>query len=267
VILEEKAYLFDFNKFEDVYRQPSCSMKFETCKNTEGLGCLYSHKQRNVVILPGKVETAVQVYDSERDSCSHFDLGEVPAAISGNIHGDVFAYTCSQGTKIHLCKLEDGTKYKTFSRGSKAAEVTSIVFDKFCFRMVVASKKDTIHVFALPSELALNGKNPEEVKSSIYTFESEEPNSKSIPHNIMESQINPKGGLFSRMFGASEETSYLKVYISSPEKQVAITEDSQLLIVTQEGKYFHIDITSKGNVYEGDDNLHVEELVKSAGDQ
>lgn len=260
--MEEKAYLFDFNQTEGVYKQPSCIKKFKTVSNTKGLGCLYSYKQRNVVILPGKVATAVQIYDSAGEKSSEYDLGEEPATISANIHGDIFAYTGHQGSKIHLCKLEDGTKYRTFYRGKGSAEVTSIVFDNFCFRMVVASKKETIHVFALPSELALNGKDAEEVKSSLCTFEEDDPNSKSLPTSLMESQINPKGGLFSRVFGPTEESSYLKVYISSPEKQVAII-NNMLLIATQDGKMYHLNIKTTGSITEKDADLKEIELVQA----
>jgi len=57
VILENKAYLFDFKVEDRKYKEPTLTKKFITPDNSKGLGCLYSHHQRNVVILPGSTPT------------------------------------------------------------------------------------------------------------------------------------------------------------------------------------------------------------------
>ena len=217
-----------------------------------------------MVILPGKTEKTVQIYDSAiGEEISEFEVDEIPHVIAGNIHGDVLAYAGVDGTKIYLHKLEDGSLFKTFNRGMKSMEVNQIVFDKFCFRMAVASTGDTIHVFSLPKDLALNGKTPEEVKMSLISL-GEDQNDKSTPGSIFESRINPKGGIFG-YFSSSAETSYLKVYITSPEKHLAIV-DQNLLVLTQEGKLYKVDIQKQGKVYENSSDLIVHDLIKPEGE-
>jgi hypothetical protein len=251
----EKAYLFDLNKKYDVfkkqnvYQKPNFIKKFETCPNTKGTGCLLSYKNRNVVILRGISEKTVQVYDTEKEIVLMFDVGIVPAYLSGNIHGEIFAFTDESGTEIKLHKITDGTHFRTFFRGAKASEITSIAFDKYCLRMAVASTTDTVHVFSLPKELALCGKSEEELKQSIQTDESENCNSKSIPEALLESRINEKRGFFGAFIqGSSHEKSYLKAYIDSSEKQVAI-HGNKLLILTKEGELFSMDVQLEGHVY------------------
>mmetsp|Transcript_9210 Transcript_9210/g.10415 ORF Transcript_9210/g.10415 Transcript_9210/m.10415 type:complete len:116 (+) Transcript_9210:380-727(+) len=113
-----------------------------------GQGCLYSHKNRNVVILPGKTEKSIQIYDSQMgEDILEYDVGETPHVLAGNIHGDIFAFAGVDGYQINVHKIEDGSLYKTYSRGAKSLEISQIAFDKFCFRMAVASKGDTVHVF------------------------------------------------------------------------------------------------------------------------
>lgn len=220
MILEKKAYLFDLNPKENVYKAPKASKKFETVDNPNGIGCLLSHRGRSVVVLPGKTESGIQIYDSEREQTFEYDVGDKPVVISGNLHGEIFAFAGETGTEIKIHKIADGTLLKSFDRGSKHVEVTSIVFDKYCFRMAVASKKETIHVFALPKELALNGKTPEELKESAALEDSENPNAKSVPSSLLESRVNEQAGLFSKyVLGYKGEKSYCKVYIDCPEKQ------------------------------------------------
>jgi hypothetical protein len=131
VICDEKAYLFDFNKEETWYRKPQCTMKFDTCVNEKAIGCLNSHRNRNVVILPGKTENSVQIYDSDAEIQMEYDLGEIPVLLACNIHADIFAYANKKGYTINLHKIGDGTKYHSYTRGSSAADVTSIAFDKY----------------------------------------------------------------------------------------------------------------------------------------
>lgn len=221
-------------------------MKFDTCINEKGIGCLKSHRNRNVVILPGKKENCIQIYDSEEDNLLEYDLGEVPVILACNIHADIFAYANKKGYTINMNKIKDGSKYHSYTRGSSAADVTSIAFDKFCFRMAVGSSTDTIHVFSLPKELALNGKSAEEVKCSVASYETEEMNAKSIPPSLMASMANPTAGMFSKLFGSSGEKSYLKVYVSSKEKHLAINHD-KLLILTQDGSLHSININCIGS--------------------
>ena len=237
------------------------SNKFITPANSKGLGCLYSHHDRNVVILPGSEETSLQIYDSKtKVEIVEYNLSEKPKVFAANIHGDIFAFAGETGKEIHVHKLPDGTEYKSYSRGATSIEVTSIVFDKYCFRMAVASKGSTVHVYSLPKELGLNGKSQEEVKNSLMSLEDHSENDKSTPIAIFESRINPTPPFYD-FFSAKGEKSYLKLYISSPEKCLAIV-DKNLIVLTQEGKVYSINIQEEGNHYPEDKEVDIFDLVK-----
>lgn len=131
MILDTKSYLFGLNRRDNTYKKPVLLKKFETIENEEGLGCLYSYKERNVVILPGKLENGIQIYDSQTDNTFEYDLGTKPTIMAGNIHGEVFAYADANGYEIKLHRISNGEFYKSFERGKGAVEITSIAFDKF----------------------------------------------------------------------------------------------------------------------------------------
>lgn len=262
VILENKAYLFDFKVEDRKYKEPTLTKKFITHDNSKGLGCLYSHHQRNVVILPGSTPTCLQIYDSKTgEEVVEYDIGEKPEIFAANIHGDIFAFAGETGQQIHIMNLLDGTKYKSYVRGNSKIEITSIVFDQFCFRMAVASKGDTVHVYSLPKELGLNGKSELEVKNSLMSLENDYKNNKSIPYTILESRINPTPAFYD-FFSIKGEKSYLNVHIASPEKSLAIL-GRNLIILTQNGIVYSINIQEEGHYYRDSDEVKVFDLVKN----
>jgi hypothetical protein len=200
-------------KKDEIYKGPKLIKKFKTQSNLNVVGCLLSYKKRSLVLLPGEKENWIQIYDTDKDEVISYEIGEKPSIISGNLHGEIFAYSTKDGLEIKLFKISDGSLFKAFSRGANVAEITSISFDRYCLRMAVASKKDTVHVFSLPKELALCGRSEEELKQSIQTDMTEDQNSKSLPDSLLESRVNQTAGIFSFFSRAKNEKSYLKVYI------------------------------------------------------
>lgn len=261
MICENKAYLFSLNRKENIYKAPSLLKKFDMFENETGIGCLLSYKQRNVAILPANTENAAQIYDSETGEVNEFDIGVKPIVLSGNLHGEVFAYADQTGTAIRIHKINDGTLVKEFDRGTSHVEITSIAFDKFCFRMAITSKKETVHVFSLPKKLAFNGKSPEEVKKSFVPSDYE--NDKSLPSSLLESRVNERPGLFKQLiYGSKSDKSYLKVYIESPNKTWSIV-DGKLLILTDTGNLYSIDIQEKGSYYSTSKEVSSVALIKN----
>lgn len=235
--------------------------KFQTSKNTAGIGCYYSYRRRNLVILPGNDEKSVQIYDSkEGEDTREIDVGEIPTILSANIHGEVFAFASENGTQIQVKYLKDGETYKSLTRGVKSIKITAIEFDLYAYRLAVCSEGETIHVFSLGSELALNGKSPEEVKESLLIVD-ESVNDKSTPASLLESRINNGTGLFGGFFGSSGEKSYLKLYIDCPHKSIAIHKN-KLFVLTKEGKVHSIDIQTEGAFYDTNDKVKTIDLFE-----
>lgn len=240
--------MFNFRTGEDnKWKDPQLVKKFKTGKNEKGIGSLYSYRRRDLVILPSEKEKSIQIYDSkEGEEVKEIDIGEEPSILAANLHGEVFAFAGESGTQIHVHKLSDGSLFKSLTRGSKAKEITGIEFDQYCYRIAVCSKGDTIHVFSLGSELATNGKTPEEMKTSLMSIDSSATD-KSIPADLLESRANAGTGFFG--YFSSSEKSYLKVYIYSPEKSISIVKN-KLCILTKEGQVYSIDIQSQGAYYD-----------------
>lgn len=262
--------MFDFHKEEEKYSEPTLVKKFETIDNPDGIGNVYSYKKRNVVILPGTTETSIQIYDSNTAETSEYDVGVKPSIVAANIHGEVFAFVDVTGTDIKLHHLKDGTFYKSFTRGKEHVKVTSIVFHKFCIRMALVSTKETVHVFSLPKELALNDMTEEElkeelgkqIKKSYDSEEQEDVNSKSLPASLLESRVNQRAGFFGTyVLGTTGEYSYLKVYINCPNKSCTIVGD-KLKIITSEGNLYSISIQCEGSVYENSQELSCVSVLK-----
>ncbi|CAI2369159.1 unnamed protein product [Moneuplotes crassus] len=260
VIFEEKAYLFSF-KTEDnsKWKEPKLVKKFITCKNEKGIGCLHSFRRRNLVILPGKTENSIQIYDcKEGEEIKEYDLGEKPDILSGNIHGEVFAYANETGMEINVHKISDGTLYNKYYRGKKTSQITSIEFDRGCNRLACCSQSDTVHVYSLGTELAMNGRDSEEAKDSLLMSESAIDGS--TVSTVLEARENPKSSILG-FFSTQSEQSYLKVYIKSPEKSIAII-DNQLHILTQDGKMHYIDIQLEGSYWEDYPQVQKIDLMK-----
>lgn len=188
------------------------------------------------------MEKTVQIYDTTTEEHIVVNLDDHPVALEGNIHGGVFAWASKGGTQMFLHKVDDGTLFMTLNRGKSHAEITSISFDKYCFRMAVCSTKDTVHVYALPKELALKDKTVEELKDSTFS------NENSLPANLLESRYNTRAGLLSKFMYGDGEWSYLKIYVPHPSKICAI-EGNNLYILQDDGIMHTIDVQCEGSYY------------------
>lgn len=133
--------------------------------------------------------------------------------------------------------------------------------------MAVASKKETVHVFSLPKELALNGRSEaelkEELKYSLQSDEVDDINRKTIPESLLESRVNERPGFFGKyVLGKNNDKSYLKVYIKETNKTCAIV-GNQLKILTMDGKLRSVDIQTQGHIYEDNKSMSTIELIKN----
>lgn len=154
VILESKAYLFDLSRNDNTYKEPKLIKKFDTHENSKGIGSLHSVGEDSIVILPGLEPGQVQMFTTINSEVKSFEVQMKVTQLAVNLFGKVFAITDIGGNYINLHKIEDGSLIKSFNRGKENVEITSIAFDPLCKRMAVASKKETIHIFALPKDLA-----------------------------------------------------------------------------------------------------------------
>ena len=97
VLFEKKSYLFELTKKDDFYKGPKLLKKFKTESNPNAVGWLLSYKNRSLVFLPGEKEKSIQIYDTNKDEIVAYEIGEKPAIISGNLHGEIFAYATKDG--------------------------------------------------------------------------------------------------------------------------------------------------------------------------
>jgi hypothetical protein len=256
VVLEKVAYLFSLNLSEEVYHEPKLLKKFKTISNPKGIAALCSDKVANIVILPGEAEHTVQVYDSLRDEpVEIFDVEEEISVLEANINGGVFAHTDKNGSKIKLRYINNGELIQVYNRGKDHVEVTSIIFNELCMRMAVASKKQTVHVFALPKELSKFAIERVASRQSIIS-DYIDPEAANKNSSLLESRYGATPGYFGKLFHGEGEQSYLKVHINFPDKSIAIYKKN-LVIARTDGIVQYVDIQAEGKLYDTD-----EEAVK-----
>lgn len=156
-----------------------------------------------------------------------------------------------KGNLLKVRYIADGALIKTFNRGKDPVEVTCIAFNDLCMRMAVASKKETVHVFALPKEISefatARTKSRESVVSDFLDVEDLNNNS-----SLLESRHGHNPSYFGKLFRGEGETSYLKVYVDHPDKLITISH-KQLVIARPDGIVQHVNIQCQGKLYETDE--------------
>ena len=163
VVLEDRIYVYEFSnlKIRDA---------IETFKNPEGLCCLSSVKDTNVLICPDKTQGAVRVsmYDSSSTIQAH---DNVLACLALSDDGQRIATASEKGTLIRIFQTSTGSKLQEVRRGADPAKIFSIAFSSNDM-LAVTSDKGTVHVFSIEGEgeEAQNEEDSSANKKSYFGF-------------------------------------------------------------------------------------------------
>eukprot|EP00343_Euplotes_focardii_P003166 CAMPEP_0205810838 /NCGR_PEP_ID=MMETSP0205-20121125/14994_1 /ASSEMBLY_ACC=CAM_ASM_000278 /TAXON_ID=36767 /ORGANISM="Euplotes focardii, Strain TN1" /LENGTH=190 /DNA_ID=CAMNT_0053089321 /DNA_START=224 /DNA_END=796 /DNA_ORIENTATION=+ len=139
VVLEDRIYVYEFSnlKIRDA---------IETFKNTEGLCCLSSAKDTNVLICPDKTQGAIRV--ASQDSTTTIQAHDGALACLGlTIDGKKVASASEKGTLVRVFQSDTGSKLQEVRRGADPAKIYSIAFSSNDL-LAVSSDKGTVHVFS-----------------------------------------------------------------------------------------------------------------------
>lgn len=140
VILEDRIYVYEFSnlKIRDA---------IETYKNPEGICCLSSKKETNVLVCPDKNVGAIRVTFYDNSSTIQAHEGAI-AALALTQDGQMVASASEKGTLVRIFNASSGLKLQELRRGADPAKIYSIAFSSNDM-MAVSSDKGTVHIFAI----------------------------------------------------------------------------------------------------------------------
>jgi WD40 repeat protein len=143
VVLEDRIYVYEFSnlKIRDA---------IETYINPDGICCLSSKKDTNILACPDKTQGAIRV--TYYDNSSKIQAHEGPiACLAMTTDGQTIASASSKGTLVRIFNATSGSKLQEVRRGADSAKVYSISFSTNDM-MAVTSDKGTVHVYSVETD-------------------------------------------------------------------------------------------------------------------
>lgn len=144
VVLQDRIYVYEFSnlKIRDA---------IETYDNPDGICCLSSKKDTNVLACPDKTKGSIRVslFDNSLKIEAHEGTISCLAMTSD---GSTIASASERGTLVRIFNASTGIKLQEVRRGSEMAKIYSIAFSGENDMMAVTSDKGTAHVFKLDLE-------------------------------------------------------------------------------------------------------------------
>jgi WD repeat-containing protein 45 len=161
VVLEDRIYVYEFSnlKIRDA---------IETYKNPDGICCLSSKKDTNILACPDKTLGAIRVTYYDNTSTIQAHEGAI-ACLAMTTDGQTLASASAKGTLIRIFNATTGTKLQEVRRGADSAKIYSIAFSTNDM-MAVTSDKGTVHVYATETDEEEKKKNDENSKNTKSMF-------------------------------------------------------------------------------------------------
>lgn len=144
VVLEDRIYVYEFLSLK-------ISDAIETWTNPDGLCCLSSMKDTNVLVCPDKEQGTIRIINNGNPETVTAHEGSI-AALSLSPDATKCATASDKGTLVRIFDTSTATKLQEVRRGADPAKIYSIAFSSNDL-LAVSSDKGTVHVFGLkPSE-------------------------------------------------------------------------------------------------------------------
>jgi len=224
VVLENRVYVYNFADLRLIDA-------IDTCNNPKGLCALNPDgKDSAILVTPASQKGFVRIafynpHNSNNVFKAHDNAIEA-MALSKN--GDILATASETGTIIRLYRTEEARLSQTIlpfqevRRGSTNANIHSLIFDNAAIPQYLAcsSDRDTIHIFVVES-------------------------------NKDQKLKNPTGNLFQKLAGNDQQKSFAQYALTGKNMnpKCAFSEDGkQIIIVTQTGHYYEVQIDEKGGI-------------------
>ena len=252
VICEQKIFVFDFNKFQDIDI-------IDTFENPKGIVALSYDPNRTVLAYPAdktKGFVRVKCYETMTNSLINAHESGI-AYIALNKDGSLLATASDKGTLIRIFQSSSGLFLQEVRRGKDKAEIECICFDSTSKLLAVSSNKGTIHIFSLLSGLK---KLQNEEKGVTQQEEEKETKEEGLPQNhlsIFKGLPNfLTGGFF------KSEWSFAQVRINEENAKITFTNNNTLVAITPKGHYYKVEIdlakggegkiVQKGDIFNND---------------
>ena len=230
VICEQKIFVFDFNKFQDLDI-------IDTFENPKGIVALSYDPNKTVLAYPAdKTKGYVRVKCYETNTTSLINAHESGIAyIALNKDGSLLATASDKGTLIRIFQSSNGLFLQEVRRGKDKAEIECICFDSTSKLLGVSSNKGTIHIFSLTSGLK---KMKAEENGQI-----EEEKEEGLPQN----HVSIFKGLPNFLTGGffKSEWSFAQVRINEENAKITFINNNTLVAITPKGHYYKVEIDLK----------------------
>lgn len=213
VILEDRIYVYEFMNLK-------ISDAIETWTNPDGICCLSSQKDTNVLVCPDKEQGSIKINNNDASHTVKAHDGSI-VALALSPDSKRWATASEKGTLIRIFDTSTGSKIQEVRRGADPAKIYSIAFSSNDL-LAVSSDKGTVHIFALKkseSEEAETSKNT----TSYFGF---------------------MKGVLPEYF--SSEWSFAQFKFNEDSEAIhtawAFTDNNSLVLVSKKGDYYLLEV-------------------------
>jgi WD40 repeat protein len=151
VILENKIYIYNFTNLK--LFNNDC---IRTHQNPKGLCCISYGDDKMILACLGDRPGEVRIYIAEGQELNgptHFIAHEnAISCMALNTDGSRLATASERGTLVRVFDTDNGQKLHEYRRGSQAAKIFSIAFNKDTTALCVSSDTGTVHIYHITNE-------------------------------------------------------------------------------------------------------------------
>jgi len=148
VVLDKKVFVYNFADLKLLD-------EIETYNNPQGLCAVCSAKDTAVMACLGKNvgEVIIENYSNSTQPVKIAAHNSAISQLALSLDGSKLATTSVVGTLVRIFETKTGEKLMEFRRGSQAAEIQSLAFNKSGTALCLTSNKGTVHVYSCSSEI------------------------------------------------------------------------------------------------------------------
>eukprot|EP00002_Diphylleia_rotans_P039816 TRINITY_DN9329_c0_g1_i2.p1 TRINITY_DN9329_c0_g1~~TRINITY_DN9329_c0_g1_i2.p1 ORF type:complete len:370 (-),score=53.25 TRINITY_DN9329_c0_g1_i2:281-1390(-) len=144
VVCEKSAYVCSFPELQQLSR-------LETCSNPAGVLAVSNNPDKPYVAIPGRNHGEVILFNfNQLTEVAVINAHRNPiTSLCFDASGSFLASVSDRGTIIRTFSIPQGTRIKTFRRGSSPTTIYSLAFSGNADFLAVSSESSTLHIYKL----------------------------------------------------------------------------------------------------------------------
>lgn len=162
IISQKELSIYSFESFE----------KIQSYNISKNLFSISSNPNKTIIAFPSSNIGEILIKNfNENSSVKNIKAHKSDiATFQINSEGDIIASASEKGTIIRIFSTINGSLIKEVRRGTEAAEIYSIAFDKNSKFIACSSNKGTIHIFKIKDKLNEVSRNQTSVFRSMTSY-------------------------------------------------------------------------------------------------